>query len=72
MEYAKIEIGTRGSIFKLDCNVFVHLCEDTWVQHIWKLIFDAKIEIDDDLEDFGWTRAGDSILASNLSAIILL
>ena len=29
MEYNKIEMGIRGSIFKLDYNIFGHLCEDT-------------------------------------------
>ena len=68
IEYAKLEVGTRGSLFKLNYDLFGHLCEETWVKHLWKFIFDSGIEIEDDVEDFKFTRENDSTLSSNFAA----
>ena len=43
---------------------YLFLCEDTWVKHMWKFMHDSGIEIEDDLENFAYTREDDSTLAS--------
>ena len=68
IEYAKLEVGIRGSLFKLNFELFVHLCEETWIKHLWKFIFDSGMEIEDDLVDFEFIRENDSTLANNFAA----
>ena len=55
------------SLLKLNYDLFGHLCEETWVNHLWKFIFHLDVE---DLVDFESIREGDIILARNLAAIL--
>jgi hypothetical protein len=64
LEFAKLEAGVRGSLFALDYNIYGHLCEDTWITHLWKFTYDTGIEIEDDIENFELTRQGDHTLTS--------
>jgi hypothetical protein len=64
LEFAKLEAGVRGSLFALDYNIYGHLCEDTWITHLWKFTYDTGIEIEDDIDDFELTRQGNYTLTS--------
>lgn len=52
IEYTEMEVGIRGSVFKLDCDLFGHLCKETRVEYMWKFIFDPGMEIENDLVNF--------------------
>lgn len=45
-----------------------HLCEETWVKHTWKFIFDLGMEMEDNLADFEFIREQYSTLATNFAA----
>ena len=67
MEVMKIELGIRGSLFQQDYEVLGHLCEDTWIKHLWKFAFESGIQIDDDVEDFSYARENDTTLTSQFA-----
>ena len=60
LEYVKLEVRIRGSLLELNYDLFEHLCEETWVKHMWKFIFDSGMTIEDDLADFEFIREKDS------------
>ena len=64
MEHAKMEIGMRGLLLMLYYDKYGFLCEDTWVKHLCKFAYNSGIEIEDDLEDFDYTREGDNTITS--------
>ena len=43
LEYAKLELGIRGSYFHRDHSIYGHLGEDTWVKHLWRFLFEKGI-----------------------------
>ena len=63
LEYAKIELGIRGSYFNKDYSVYGHLGEDTWVKHLWRFLYEKGLQIDDQIDDFKLVRDGDSELS---------
>lgn len=67
IEYANLEVMISKSLFKLNHDLFGHLCEETWVKHLWKFIFHSDVE---DLVDFESIKEGDIILVRNLVAIL--
>ena len=56
MEFAKLEAGITGSLLKLDYTKYGHLCEDTWMKHPWKVLFDCGTIIDNELDYFVMVR----------------
>lgn len=63
-----MEVGIMGSLFKLNYELFSHLCKDTWVKYMQKFIFGSGIDIENDLAYFDLIREGGSTLASNFVA----
>lgn len=60
-----LEIGLRESLCEQDYLNYGVLCKDTWVEHMWKFIYESMIQIYDDLDDFVFTREKDVTLVSS-------
>ena len=63
LEYAKVELGIRGSYFNREYEIFGHLGEDTWLKHLWKLLSESGIQIEDKMSDFQLVRENDGVLS---------
>ena len=71
LEYAKVELGIRGSYFNKNYDIYGHLGEDTWLKHLWKFLYDSGIQIDDKSSDFPLVREGDSTLSDNFAVAFI-
>ena len=67
LEYAKLELGIRGSYFHRDYSIYGHLGEDTWVKHLWRFLFEKGIQIDDKISNFDLVREGDGELSARFA-----
>ena len=67
LEYTKLELGIRGSLFTKDYDLYSHLCEDSWIKHLWKFMHENGVQIEDDIEDFSLVREGDSTLTDQFA-----
>ena len=67
LEYAKLEIGMTGSFLSLDFELFSHLCEETWIKHVWKFMREKGITIEDDLGDFPMQRQNDKPITQSFA-----
>lgn len=43
------QAGTKCSLCKLNYDLFGNVCEEIWMEHMLKHIFDSGIDIEDDL-----------------------
>ena len=59
MEYVKMEVGIRGSIFSKDYEIYGHLAEESWIQNTWKFLTETGIQIKDEISDFTLVREND-------------
>lgn len=50
MDTMKVELGTQGSTFKLDYEIYGHLATEHWVKHLWYFLFENEIEIGDQMD----------------------
>ena len=67
IEIGKVETGLRGSLWSYDYSVYGHLCEDTWVKHLWQFMWETGIQIDDNLDDFEYVRKNDSTITAGFA-----
>ena len=52
LENMKLELDIQGSVFQHDYEIMGHLCEDTWMRHVWEFMHNNGIEITDNIADF--------------------
>ena len=64
LENMKLELGIQGSVFNQDYENMEHLCEDTWLKHVWEFMHKNGIEISDDIPDYTDNREFDTTLTS--------
>ena len=67
IEIAKVETGLQGSLWSYDYDVYSHLCEDTWVKHLWQFLWETGTKITDDLDDFQYVRENDSSITAGFA-----
>ena len=59
-----MELGIQGSVFQLDYTQYDHLATDCWIKHLWKVVQDKSIAIEDDIKGEKLPRERDMMLSS--------
>ena len=63
MESMNLELGTKGSIFKLNYRIYGYLETESWMKYLWDSVHEHAIEIDDVVDKEKILRRKDRMLA---------